>query len=235
MRLLRLPIILLVALVCCGFAFCGEIHEAVGKGDLEKVKALLKANPDLVFSKDDDGGTPLHYVALPDKRFLANYVYGDKTALAKAYKSRREIAELLLNHKADINVKNKRDETPLFIAARKGDQDIVELLLNNHADVNTKTKEGRTPLFEAACKGLKDIVKLLLDNKADVNASEVNGWTPLHSAVSMSANKDVVELLLIHKADSNAKLRSGETPLGLAIRTGHKDIAELLRQHGGYE
>jgi ankyrin repeat protein len=30
---------------------------------LEKVKALLKDNPNLVFSKDNNGATPLHYAA----------------------------------------------------------------------------------------------------------------------------------------------------------------------------
>ena len=37
-----------------------EIHEAARDGDLENVKALLKHYPDLVFSKDTYGLTPLH-------------------------------------------------------------------------------------------------------------------------------------------------------------------------------
>ena len=41
------------------------IHDAAEAGDLATVKALLKDNPDLVFSKDDSnsGGTPLHIAA----------------------------------------------------------------------------------------------------------------------------------------------------------------------------
>ncbi len=37
------------------------IHVAAMKGDLRKVEALLKDNPDLVFSKDNIGWTPLSY------------------------------------------------------------------------------------------------------------------------------------------------------------------------------
>ena len=46
---------MLVALVWSSLAFCGEIHDAAKDGDLEKVKALLKDNPDLVNSKDNNG------------------------------------------------------------------------------------------------------------------------------------------------------------------------------------
>ena len=59
----KLPAVTLVALVWSCLAFCGEIHDAAEDGDLEKVKALLKANPDLVNSKDTNGMTPLHFAA----------------------------------------------------------------------------------------------------------------------------------------------------------------------------
>src|ERR1017187_4975811 len=52
-------------------AWCGEIHKAAQDGDLEKIKALLKNNPDLISAKDDrstnfftfTGYTPLHLAA----------------------------------------------------------------------------------------------------------------------------------------------------------------------------
>ena len=63
--------ILIIALATAGWsstAFCGEIHDATRVGDLEKVKALLKNNPELVFGKDyskeqKNGWTPLHWAA----------------------------------------------------------------------------------------------------------------------------------------------------------------------------
>ena len=44
--ILRRATVMLVALAWSSLAFCGEIHNAAKSGDLEKVKTLLKANPD---------------------------------------------------------------------------------------------------------------------------------------------------------------------------------------------
>lgn len=140
LSILRRPAILLVALAWSSVAFCGEIHDAAKSGDLEKVKILLNENPDLVFSKDDDGETPLNWAA------------------ANGYKA---VAELLLANKADVNTKNIDGQTPLFAAVFYYHKDMVELLLANKADVNAKTNKGWTPLRLAVDEGHKDVAELL--------------------------------------------------------------------------
>ena len=70
----RLCAVLLVALALSSIvSSCGrnnvgrgEIIDAVKAGDLVKVKALLKNNPDWVFSKGNDGGTLLSAAVLMD-------------------------------------------------------------------------------------------------------------------------------------------------------------------------
>jgi ankyrin repeat protein len=79
----------------------------VREGDVEKVKALLKDNPDLVFSQDSDGQTPLHLAAWNDQR---------------------DFAELLLVSKAEVKAKDKFGQTPLHYAASNDRMYVVELL-----------------------------------------------------------------------------------------------------------
>ena len=65
-----IAVVTLVALTSSNLVFGGEIHVAAQNGDLEKVKALLKDKPDLVFSKDNTPGcyTPLHWAALKGRK-----------------------------------------------------------------------------------------------------------------------------------------------------------------------
>ena len=143
----------------------------------------------------------------------------------------------------DVNAKGLNNaKTPLHIAANVGHNEITELLIANGADVNAKSLHSQTPLHNAAVYGQKDFVELLIANGADVNATKGAGGTALHSAANFG-HKEVVELLITTGADVNAKEEDGRTPLDSSERdfeddspedkTKKKEIADLLRKHGG--
>jgi len=185
------------------------IHDAARSGDLAKVVALLKNNPDLVFSKNKEGVTPLHEAAAC---------------------GRKDIAQLLLVGKAEVDAKDNARNTSLHFAARNGHKDLAEVLLANGADVNAKDIDGETPLLNATWFNHRDLAEMLLANKANVNAKSDLGSTPLHNA-AQNGNRDLVKLLLANKADINAKTNFSETPLQFAQKNKHEGVAELLRQH----
>jgi len=132
----RCAAILLVALAWSNLAFSGEIHDAAGSGDSETVKALLKDNPDLVFSRNTNDWTALHYAAW----------FGHK-----------DVAELLLAGKAKVDAKANNGVTPLHWAAEKGHKDVVELLLASGAAVDARSLNGSTPLHWAALNGYEEV------------------------------------------------------------------------------
>ena len=128
----------LVVLASCSLTSCGrnrngEILDATKSGGLEKVKVLLNNNPDLVFCKDTNSCTPLFLAAIYDHK---------------------DVAELLLANKADVNARTKKGQTPLHFVAIADHTDMAELLLGKGADVNAKDyKSGWTPLHFAARTG----------------------------------------------------------------------------------
>jgi hypothetical protein len=192
----------------------GNLNEAAFNGKLEKARELIKAHPDLVFAKDS---------------------YASQTALHFAVENgHKDIAELLLVNKADVEAKAYGGWTPLLNAVFGGHKDVVELLLAHNADVNVKEDAGRTPLHVAAENGYTEIAELLLTNKAEVNAKNREGQSPLLVAAALG-HKDLVELLLTNKAEINSKDNRGRTPLALAMLNSHRDVIDLLRQRGGIE
>ncbi len=228
-HLAAVSLILFSTLAWSSLAFGGKIHDAAGNGDLEKVKALLKDNPNLVFSKDNGGETPLHWAADG---------------------GHKDVAELLLANKAEVNAIDNNGRTPLHYAAENGDAGMTKLLLDHKADANAKDKNGKTPLHVARNS---DVAELLLDNKADVNSKDKSGNTPLHTANNdfgvahllrqhggvdlfgdfclyvESGNLVEIKALLKDYPDLiSSKDDSGARPLHWAAITSHKDAAELL-------
>ncbi len=150
-----------------------EIHKAIQRNDLEKIKALLKADPEAVNmkdEKDEEGVSPLQWAAAWSKR---------------------EAAELLLVNGASVNGKSRSGVSALHEAVTHRNKELAELLLKHKADINIRDAEGRTPLYWAVLdygrQGGHEILdkvmlEFLLSKGADLNAKDANGATSLQMA-----------------------------------------------------
>jgi ankyrin len=153
-----------------------------------------------------------------------------------------DVAQLLLDHGAQVNVKNHKGETPLHLASR-GDHDsldegvcVVELLLERGTDVNIRDKSEWTPLHSASNNGKYDIAQVLLSHGANVNAENYLGETPLHLVGQCKYGSQdgvrVAQLLLDGGVDVNARDKCNCTPLHAASYYGQLEIAQVLLDHG---
>ena len=138
--------------------------------------------------------------------------------------SPRVIDVLLKSPKTDVESRNASDESPLMLAAIKGQQDLVTKLIARDADIN---KPGWTPLHYAASSGQVAIMKLLLDKYAFIDAQSPNGTTPLMMA-AMYGSIDSVKLLLEEGADLSMKNQQGMSAIDFAKRGNRPDAAEML-------
>jgi len=126
--------------------------------------------------------------------------------------------------KINLNTFNALGESPLMLAALKGQLALSDKLVKKGADVN---KPGWTPLHYAASNGHVEVIKLLLEHHAYIDAESPNGSTPLMMA-SMYGNAQSVKLLLDEGADPLLKNQIGLTALQFAQRGDRPDSAELL-------
>jgi ankyrin repeat protein len=135
----------------------GSLLAAAGKGDAQRVKALL-AQGAKVNATNDLGETALHEAARAGSR---------------------ETVNLLLRGRANPNAADTFGWTPLHAAAWEGRTDIAEVLLARGAKVSARTKRSDTPLHLAAWRAQTEMVRLLLNKGADPNAIGHDHDTPL--------------------------------------------------------
>ena len=102
---------------------------------------------------------------------------------------------------------------------------------------NPNPNPDLSPNPHSAQAGNLEKLELILSSGASVNAADYDKRTCLHLAASTGI-KAVVAYLLKKHADHSAKDRWGGTPLSDAVREGHLECAELLREAGaelGYD
>ncbi|XP_071410917.1 ankyrin repeat domain-containing protein 12 [Pithys albifrons albifrons] len=117
--------------------------------------------------------------------------------------------------KDKVNKRNERGETPLHMAAIRGDVKQVKELIRLGANVNVKDFAGWTPLHEACNGGYYDVAKVLIAAGADVNTQGLDDDTPLHDSAS-SGHRNIVKLLLRHGGNPFQANKHGERPVDVA-------------------
>ncbi len=149
-----------------------SIHDATSNGMLERVRAMLKVHPDLVFVRDHHGRTPLHMAVSEEKC---------------------DLAKLLLASGADVNARDEEGRTPLHSVRNAK---VLDFLAANGADVNAKTRTGMTLLHYT---NNEDVAEALLSKGVDVNTKTSTGWTALDiQAYEGQGHEDMIELLRRH-------------------------------------
>ncbi|XP_076439519.1 BRCA1-associated RING domain protein 1-like [Babylonia areolata] len=111
--------------------------------------------------------------------------------------------------------RNAKGETPLHVAAIKGDITAVRELLNKGDNPNVRDNAGWTPLHEAVNHGHTAVTEALLQHGAMVNMPGMENDTPLHDAV-LNHRLDCVRLLVTYGASTTARNVHGQTALEVA-------------------
>ncbi|MDD2180011.1 ankyrin repeat domain-containing protein [Acidovorax sp. D2M1] len=139
----------------------------------------------------------------------------------------KAFAALLASRRVNVDARNAQDESPLMMAAIKGNVEAVKALIARDADVN---KTGWTPLHYAASAGSPQhavIIALLLENHAYIDAASPNGTTPLMMAAHYGS-AGAVQLLLEEGADPTLKNQLGLTAADFALRVSRTESAEKI-------
>lgn len=150
--------------------------------------------------------------------------------LGAAQAGRLDIARLLLDHGADIEIRSGDGSTALIEAALSGHGDVVVLLLTWDADVDAKTPTGAQAIHAAAnAKTDAATIRALLKAGADPQAVGPQGLTPLQLA-SLTGATDVVATLV--EADVSLGPTDYRSPVVMAADNGNPGVLRVLLEAG---
>lgn len=98
-------------------------------------------------------------------------------------------------HRANPNLKDKKDRSALHIAVLTPANPIVPLLLKHNVELNGMDVDGQTPLMIACANNDSATIQLLLERNADINKTNPAGDTALTIALK-KGHIDAVKILL---------------------------------------
>lgn len=137
--------------------------KAIEKGDGNEVASLLQKHSNtLVDSRDVGSGESALHMAIN----VMVKKGADTTWL-----------RYLIQHKANVNVRDNKSVTPLMLAAQNGLVDAVDALIRAGARVDIPNTTGETPLIAAVHRRDIPIMRALLTGGADPERADSSGRT----------------------------------------------------------
>ena len=138
--------------------------------------------------------------------------------------SAKVAAALLARPDLRVDLLNGAGETPLMMAALRGDLPAAAKLIERGSAVN---RDGWTPLHYAASGPSTELVQLLLDHGAAVEARSPNGTTALMMAARYGPEASAL-LLLTRGADPRQKNGRDLSAADFARLAGRESLASRL-------
>lgn len=139
--------------------------------------------------------------------------------------SPKVVAALLAHPAIQVDATNTANETPLMMAALRGDLTSVQALLARGAAVN---RPGWTPLHYAASGPDNGVAAWLLERGAELEAQSPNRSTPLMMA-SRYGPETLADTLLARGASTKARNDAGLDAAAFARLAGREALAARLQ------
>ena len=207
----------------------GALTYAARNGDIATCTELLSEGREFSAGRDT-GVNPAEACQLDMALLLAARVTKPSVSTPSW---RRDLANLLLSHGANINAGVGKQNTALHEAAAANSLPMITLFLAKGAEIDAVNQRGQTPLHLAARNGQTSALFMLIQKGADLAAADKEGRTTLHHAV-LSKKPETVRALVGLSVGSRLvagrKDKKGKTALELAeVEKVHPNILRVLQ------
>lgn len=211
-----------------------SFKDLIGAGivdDVDKVRRILKRNPELKTAADGNGWQIIHEVS-------------------RAH-ARNVLKVLVEEFGADVNIRTDKDGkgyTPLALALRgpnnvqsteEKESGTVSYLKSVGAFSLNRGEYSRNDLVDATLKNdIESMTAIIKQHPEYVHQKDRNGWTPLHEAIRAGKAYAASHLIEFGRADVNVQTNIGATPLYMAthhVNGADENTIRYLVKMGGIE
>lgn len=125
----------------------------------------------------------------------------------------KEVAQILIDNGADVNLDNGFGWLPIHEVCRHGWEDwVVNLIKNPMSLTDRSDRDGATPLLIAIMNGHEKIASHLVANGSDVNFQNENGVSPFMLAIERQS-ATLVSQMIARRGDATLKDGAGRSGL----------------------
>ncbi len=210
-----------------------ELIAAVQAGDVERVRALIAANPALIDAYNSDKVSALLAAVYANQPAVVEALLDAGAFLftfeAAALGRLERVQEIVQSWPPALDLFAHDGFTALQLACFFGREDVALWLIEQGADVNAQAKNRMLirPIHATAANGNLRVLQALLERGAKVNAVQEGGYTALHEAAHRG-DQPMAELLLSFGANRLARNDGGQSPADIALADGYAALAQEL-------
>jgi ankyrin repeat protein len=236
-----------------------SVAGAIRDRDLEKVRSLIDASPELLHAGDGRSNQPIHWAVMTRQLDMIDELLARGADINAArcdgarpiqlangdyhFRGWRDVPADWTTTPAEViaHLRTRGADCDICTACHVGDLEQVRELLDQDPSLANRVSEYVTysagsgaPLRNAAAGGHLEIVKLLLQRGADPNLREEGIAPNGHALYSAVANRhyEIVKLLLEHGAYPNPEVESSADALSRAISNSDQQMINLLCSFG---